>query len=65
MKSKLTYEVALQELQKILAELEKGNIPLDQISLKVQRANELVAFCKERLRSVESDVNALIEEDDD
>ncbi len=59
-KTKLTYETALQELQSIVAQLQEEAVSMDDLSEKVNRATELLNFCKERLRQTEEQVERLI-----
>jgi exodeoxyribonuclease VII small subunit len=47
-----TYESAYNELQQIVSALQNDAISIDDLSEKVKRASELVAFCQDKLRSV-------------
>ncbi|MCC7317794.1 MAG: exodeoxyribonuclease VII small subunit, partial [Bacteroidales bacterium] len=51
MTEKINYTDAFEELQIIVAEMEKGEITVDQLSEKVQRAAVLIQVCKEKLTS--------------
>ncbi len=53
---KITYEAALSELQTIAQSLQNEAINLDELNEKSRRAAELLAFCKEKLRTVEKEV---------
>lgn len=59
---KMTYEQAYEELQEIISDIETGEITVDSLSLKVKRAAELIAFCKEKLTSTEQDVQQILED---
>ncbi len=48
-KKELSYKAAMQELEKILAELESDEVDVDKMASMVQRATELIQFCKKRL----------------
>lgn len=63
-KEKLTYEKALAELQSIVNDLEEDAIGIDQLSEKINRAAELIGFCREKLRSTEEEVDRLLEGDE-
>ena len=66
MKEKMSYTAAFEELQQIVSEMEKGEITVDQLSEKVQRAAVLIHICKEKLTSTELDVKkVLLELDSD
>ncbi len=62
MSKKLTYSSALEELENIIQEIENEEISIDDLSIKVKRASILLKFCKETLRSTESDINAILGE---
>ena len=54
-----TYEAALQELEQLVAQLESGQMPLDQLLAGYQRGAALLAFCKDRLQAVEDQIKVL------
>lgn len=58
----LTYEAALKELQEIVAQLQDDAIGMDELSEKIKRSAELLQFCREKLRSVETDVKGLFDQ---
>ena len=62
MKEKINYTEAFEELQIIVTEMEKGEITVDQLSEKVQRAAVLIQVCKEKLTSTELDVRKILRE---
>ena len=54
-----SYEAALLELEALVASLESGKLPLDQLLLGYQRGAQLLAFCKSRLEAVETQIKVL------
>lgn len=48
----LTYREALEELRAIHARLRQDDVDVDRLLEDVQRASELLAFCRNRLNSV-------------
>lgn len=60
-----TYTEAFEELQQIVADIEDGEISVDELSVKVKRASELIKLCKEKLSSTEEDVQKILEELED
>lgn len=54
-----TYEAALQELEGLISRLESGQLPLDQLLTGYQRGAQLLAFCKTKLESVETQIKVL------
>ncbi|HOE43890.1 MAG TPA: exodeoxyribonuclease VII small subunit [Rhodoferax sp.] len=53
------YEAALQELELLVARLESGELPLEQLLAQYQRGAELLKFCRDRLEAVEGQVKVL------
>ena len=62
MQKKTNYADAFEELKVIVAEIEEGEISVDQLSEKVKRASELIKICKAKLTSTEEDVNKILKE---
>lgn len=56
MKKELTYNEAFNKLEEILEQLEDGDIPLDKLSTKVKQANEFIAICETKLRSIQDEI---------
>ena len=56
-----TYEDALTELERLVAAMELGQLPLDTLLENYRRGAELLAFCRARLETVEQQVKVLEE----
>ncbi|MCH8181334.1 MAG: exodeoxyribonuclease VII small subunit [Proteobacteria bacterium] len=54
-----TYEGALAELEQLVARMEAGALPLDQLLVSYQRGAQLLAHCRARLEAVEAQVKRL------
>ena len=54
-----TYEAALQELEQLVARLESGQMPLDQLLTGYQRGAALLGFCRDKLQAVEDQIKVL------
>jgi exodeoxyribonuclease VII small subunit len=54
-KKDLTYSEAFSKLQELVEQLEDGDIQLDELSANVKQANELIAICEIKLRSIETE----------
>jgi exodeoxyribonuclease VII small subunit len=64
MKKDIKFETALQRLEKIVEQLESGEVELDK-SIKIfEEGNELVKLCLEKLNSAEKKVKQLSKESD-
>lgn len=59
----MNYEENLQKLEQIVADLEQGNLPLDNLSECIQLAQELLAKCRQTLDGVTDDVNKILQPD--
>ena len=65
MSKEIKYTEAFDELQQIVADIEDGEISVDELSIKVKRASELIKICKTKLVSTEEDVNQILKELED
>ena len=54
-----SYEDALGELDRLVAAMEAGQLPLDQLLESYKRGAELLTFCRTRLEAVEQQVKVL------
>ncbi len=54
-----TYESAMQELERLVARLESGEMPLEQLLTGYQRGAQLLQFCRDKLQSVEDQIKVL------
>ena len=54
-----TYEAALSELEALVGQLESGQMPLDQLLTGYQRGAALLAFCRDKLKAVEDQIQVL------
>lgn len=61
-KQKLSYELALRELQEIVNYLQEENLGMDDLTEKVARATELLNYCREKLRETEASVEVLFKD---
>ena len=62
MANEMKYTEAFEELQQIVSDMEDGEITVDELSIKVKRAAELIKICKNKLTSTEEDVNLILKE---
>lgn len=56
------FEDKIKELEEIINELESGEIDLDSSIEKYTRAMKLVNECDEKLKSIEDQVNKIVNE---
>ncbi len=55
----LTYEAALQELEALVARVESGQLPLDDLLAGYQRGAQLLKICRDKLQAVEQQIKVL------
>jgi len=60
MESNYTYIDAFNELQQIVTDIEIGDVNVDELASKIQRASELITVCKAKLVASEEEVERLL-----
>lgn len=60
--SELTYEAAIERLEKLAKEMENGDLPIDQLASKLSEAQQMLQFCKDKLMKADEEVQKLLEE---
>jgi exodeoxyribonuclease VII small subunit len=53
------YEAAMQELESLVARMESGDLPLDQLLASYERGAGLLQLCREKLQAVEDQIKVL------
>ena len=56
----ISYRDALAELDEILAELEGDAVDVDRLGLRVKRAAELIALCRQRIGAARVEVESVV-----
>ena len=59
-KKPLKYQDAVGELNEILEDLQQENVDVDELSIKVKRATELITLCKEKIQKTELEVKNIL-----
>ena len=60
--SEIKYEAALAELQTIVSKMENDELDVDQMSVQLKRAQELIKFCKEKLTQTDEEIKKILAE---
>lgn len=55
-----TFEMAIKELEKIVQDLEKGEIDLDKAITKYTEATNLIKYCEEKLDNASATINKIV-----
>ncbi len=53
---KLSYQEAFEQLQSISSKIKEELIPIEQLPEEIRKAKELVKYCHDLLRNVESEL---------
>lgn len=61
-KNNLTYTEATERLNAIIRETESGALDIDQLTTKLKEAQELLAFCQDKLLATDNEVRKLLQE---
>lgn len=59
-KKEKKFEEAMSELEQIVQQLERGDVPLDEAIAKFQEGMALSQYCNETLTKAEETVNKMI-----
>ncbi len=60
MQEKLTYEQAMQKLEKMAQEMEQGEIGIDDMAERLREAQEWMKYCHEKLYEAEKNCKSLL-----
>ena len=61
----LDFESALEKLQKIVEDLEKGGLSLDKTLAEFSQGMKLLKFCHQKLDKAEKKIELMLKEDDE
>jgi exodeoxyribonuclease VII small subunit len=61
-KKEQSFEDAVKNLEKIVGELESGDLDLDKSISKYTEAMKLIEFCEKKLNSATKTINKLVDE---
>jgi exodeoxyribonuclease VII small subunit len=63
-KNGLTFEQAIQRLEKIVADMEGAELPLEDVLKKYEEGTRLVRFCNQKLEEAEKKIEILARKPD-
>jgi exodeoxyribonuclease VII small subunit len=61
-KKDFSFNEAVKEIEKILGNIENGNLNIDKLSDEVKRASDLIKQCQKKLRSTEEEINSIFKD---
>ena len=63
--TQLTYERAFAELSKILQVVQGQDVGLEELTVHLRRAKELIQYCQEQLRQTESELEMIFSNEEE
>jgi len=58
-----SFEVALAELEQLIAEVESGSLPLEKMIDRIENGAKLIKLCQSKLNTMNSKVEMLFKDD--
>ena len=62
MAKEIKYEAALTELQTIVRKMENDELDIDEMSVQLKRAQELIKLCKDKLTKTDEEIKKILAE---
>jgi len=61
-KKEMSFNEAVKEIERILQDIEQGDLDIDKLSQEVKRAAGLIKQCQKKLRTTEEDINSIFKD---
>jgi exodeoxyribonuclease VII small subunit len=61
-KKEFSFNDSVVEIEKILHNIESGDLDIDRLAVEVKRASELIKLCQKKLRSTEEEINSIFKD---
>jgi exodeoxyribonuclease VII small subunit len=61
-KKEFSFNEAVVEIEKILKNIESGDLDVDKLSREVKHASELIRQCQKKLRTTEEEINSIFKD---
>ncbi|MBN2861600.1 MAG: exodeoxyribonuclease VII small subunit [Bacteroidales bacterium] len=61
-KKEFSFNEAVVEIEKILRNIESGELDVDKLAVEVKRASELIRQCQKKLRTTEEEINNIFKD---
>ena len=53
----------MTQLEALAAQMEKGELGIDELSQRLKEAQRLIKFCRQKLLNVEKEIHDILEQD--
>jgi exodeoxyribonuclease VII small subunit len=61
-KKEFSFNHAVLEIEKILRNIESGDLDVDKLAVEVKRASELIRQCQKKLHTTEEEINSIFKD---
>jgi len=61
-KKEFSFNEAVTEIEKILRNIENGELDVDKLSVEVKKASELIRQCQKKLKTTEEEINSIFKD---
>lgn len=61
-KKKESYSQAMARLEEIVRQIDDNQLEIDQLANKIKEANEIIAFCSDKLTKADQEIEKLLVE---
>lgn len=59
---KESYSEAMTRLEKIVRQIDNNELEIDELASKLKEANQIIAFCSDKLTKVDAEIEKMLEE---
>ena len=60
MSKEINYAAAVKELEEIVSKMENDELDIDQMSVQLKRAQELMKLCKDKLTKTDEEIQKIL-----
>lgn len=57
----MKYEDAMRQLENIVEDMENGELDIDEMGKQLQKAQQLIKLCKEKLTKTNQEIHQILE----
>jgi exodeoxyribonuclease VII small subunit len=61
-KKEFSFNESVIEIEKILRNIESGDLDIDKLAVEVKKASELIRQCQKKLRTTEEEINSIFKD---
>lgn len=61
-KKEFSFGEAVSEIERILKNIESGDLDVDKLAESVKRASELIKLCQKKLKTTEDEINSIFKD---